>query len=87
MPSANSTQLHHFTPEAALSGTGSDACMVVLHYHPRSVELRGCSAVSQQHGGHSICMEEAAAFVYKAGAEVGRPPVRWVVSAAADVLY
>jgi hypothetical protein len=52
---------------------------MLLHYYPRNALLRGCSAVTEQQGGHSICMYEAASVLAWQDAEADRVPIRCVV--------
>ena len=49
---------------------------MLLHYYPRNALLRGCSALTEQQGGHSICMYEAASILGFMNSEASRVPIR-----------
>jgi hypothetical protein len=52
-------------------------CIMLLHYYPRNALLHGCMAVTEQQGGVSMCMYEAAAMVNSINVEANIVPVRY----------
>jgi len=53
-------------------------CIMLLHYYPRNALLRGCSAVTPEQGGHSVCMYEGAQIIVWQSSEANKVPIRWV---------
>uniref|UniRef100_A0A383VWF0 Uncharacterized protein n=1 Tax=Tetradesmus obliquus TaxID=3088 RepID=A0A383VWF0_TETOB len=62
------------------AGYSEEMCIMLLHYYPRNALLRGCSALTAQQGGHSICMYEAASILGFMNSEASRVPIRTVLS-------
>lgn len=62
------------------AGYKEEMCIMLLHYYPRNAMLRGCSAVMEQQGGHSMCMYEAASMINYMNEEANVVPVRTLLS-------
>jgi hypothetical protein len=71
---------HHqpraFFVSGGYAGYKEEMCIMLLHYYPRNAMLRGCSAVTEQQGGHSMCMYEAASMINYMNEEASVVPVR-----------
>jgi hypothetical protein len=70
------TYLLSLCPAGGYAGYSEEMCIMLLHYYPRNALLRGCLAVTEEQGGHSMCMYEGASVLAWQNSESNRVPIR-----------